>query len=113
MHKSGQSEIAMIEEHSSGEEAPPAKNSSKQEDSELELKPRQTEELQPRLAAFREQQDSGLRDTRAQLEDIAENLPGIVWQRILYSDGRVRHPYSAEKLISCSAISRIRHARLP
>jgi hypothetical protein len=102
----------MIEEHSSGEDAPAAENSSNQEDSELGLK-RQIEELQPRLAAFREQQDSGLRDTRAQREDIAENLPGIVWQRILYSDGRVTYPYFGRKAEQLLGISRIRHARLP
>ncbi|MGH6943309.1 MAG: PAS domain-containing protein, partial [Geminicoccaceae bacterium] len=67
------------------------------EDSELELARRHIEQLQARLAAVKEKQKSRLRDTRAQLEGIADNLPGIVWRRMLRSDGSVTYPYFSRK----------------
>ena len=89
----------MVEEHSSSKQQPPAmaREPSGQEYSELQLARRQIEQLQARLAASKEKQKSKLRDTRAQLEGIADNLPGIVWRRILQSDGSVTYPYFSKK----------------
>ena len=64
---------------------------------ELEEAHREIERLRWQLAASAGEQDAVTRESPAQLDSVAENLPGIVWRRIMHQDGRVTYPYVSRK----------------